>query len=441
MKKKIGDLIMGDKGIWTVFLFLCLISIVEVFSASSTLTYKSHNYMGPMIYHVGTIIFGVVVAIITVRIPCRYFKLMTPLMLIISFATLLWVLLWGESINGANRVIQLPGFTFQPSEIAKGTLVLTTAQILSAMQKEDGSGTDEKAMKYVLLFALPAVFLIGIENLSTAVLLFGVIFTMMFIGRVPLQQMGKLMGGLVLIVGIFLTLVLTIGSIGDENEKEKEQSERQTTERVVDGKLVTVDDEKDKEKEEGFMQSIFHRFSTWRNRIINHSDDKDVPPEKYNVQENFQVAHANFAISSSGIVGKGPGNSVERDYLPQAFSDFIYAIIIEEMGIIGAIAVVFLYIILVFRTARIAGRCENNFPALLIMGLTLLLVFQAAINMMVAVGLMPVTGQPLPLISKGGTSTIVNCAYIGMILSVSHTAKRKDTAEKKSRLRTNYDEI
>ena len=441
MKKKIGDLIMGDKGIWTVFLFLCLISIVEVFSASSTLTYKSHNYMSPMIYHVGTIIFGVVVAIITVRIPCRYFKLMTPLMLIISFATLLWVLLWGESINGANRVIQLPGFTFQPSEIAKGTLVLTTAQILSAMQKEDGSGTDEKAMKYVLLFALPAVFLIGIENLSTAVLLFGVIFTMMFIGRVPLQQMGKLMGGLVLIVGIFLTLVLTIGSIGDENEKEKEQSERQTTERVVDGKLVTVDDEKDKEKEEGFMQSIFHRFSTWRNRIINHSDDKDVPPEKYNVQENFQVAHANFAISSSGIVGKGPGNSVERDYLPQAFSDFIFAIIIEEMGIIGAIAVVFLYIILVFRTARIAGRCENNFPALLSMGLALLLVFQAAINMMVAVGLMPVTGQPLPLISKGGTSTIVNCAYIGMILSVSHTAKRKDTAEKKSRLRTNYDEI
>ena len=441
MKKKIGDLIMGDKGIWTVFLFLCLISIVEVFSASSTLTYKSHNYMSPMIYHVGTIIFGVVVAIITVRIPCRYFKLMTPLMLIISFATLLWVLLWGESINGANRVIQLPGFTFQPSEIAKGTLVLTTAQILSAMQKEDGSGTDEKAMKYVLLFALPAVFLIGIENLSTAVLLFGVIFTMMFIGRVPLQQMGKLMGGLVLIVGIFLTLVLTIGSIGDENEKEKEQSERQTTERVVDGKLVTVDEEKDKEKEEGFMQSIFHRFSTWRNRIINHSDDKDVPPEKYNVQENFQVAHANFAISSSGIVGKGPGNSVERDYLPQAFSDFIFAIIIEEMGIIGAIAVVFLYIILVFRTARIAGRCENNFPALLSMGLALLLVFQAAINMMVAVGLMPVTGQPLPLISKGGTSTIVNCAYIGMILSVSHTAKRKDTAEKKSRLRTNYDEI
>ena len=189
------------------------------------------------------------------------------------------------------------------------------------------------------------------------------------------------------------------------------------------------------------MQGIFHRFSTWRNRIISHSGDKDVPPEKYNVQENFQVAHANFAISSSGIIGKGPGNSVERDYLPQAFSDFIFAIIIEEMGIIGAFCVVFLYIILLFRTARIANRCENNFPALLIIGLTLLLVFQAAINMMVAVGIMPVTGQPLPLISKGGTSTIVNCAYIGMILSVSHTAKQKDTSLKTSKSRTKENDI
>ena len=130
-----------------------------------------------------------------------------------------------------------------------------------------------------------------------------------------------------------------------------------------------------------------------------------------------------MAIATSGIIGKGPGNSIERDYLPQAFSDFIYAIIIEEMGIFGAIAVVFLYIVLLYRAARIATNCENNFPAFLIMGLSLLLVIQATFNMMVAVGLAPVTGQPLPLISKGGTSTIINCAYIGAILSVSRSAK------------------
>ena len=147
MNKKLGNLFKGDKGIWTVFFFLCLISIIEVFSASSTLSYKSQNFMGPIIYHFGTLVFGLLLTIVILNIPCRYFKLMTPILLFLSFATLLWVLAFGESINGANRVIQLPGFTFQPSELAKGTMVLATAQILSAMQREDGSGADPKAMR------------------------------------------------------------------------------------------------------------------------------------------------------------------------------------------------------------------------------------------------------------------------------------------------------
>ena len=157
---------------------------------------------------------------------------------------------------------------------------------------------------------------------------------------------------------------------------------------------------------------------------------KQVDPKDYDLDKDAQVAHANIAIVSSNVIGKGPGNSVERDFLAQAFSDFIFAIVIEEMGIVGATVVVFLYIILLFRTARIANRCENNFPAFLAMGLALLLVVQAVFNMMVAVGLAPVTGQPLPLISKGGTSTIINGAYIGIILSISRSAKRKvKTAE------------
>lgn len=391
-----------------VFLFLCLISVIEVFSASSTLTYKSQNFLSPLIYHSGMIIFGLFVAIVILNIPCRYFKIVTPLMLFITFGTLLWVLVGGESINGANRVIRLAGFTFQPSEIAKGTMVLATAQILSAMQRTDGKGADEKAMKYVLFIVLPAVFLIGIENLSTAVLLFLVIFLMMFIGRVPILQMGKLMGAGVLLVAVFLTLVLTLGSI----EKVDDEKNPPTA--------VASQGNKDEIKGGG----IFHRFATWRNRILNHSGGNDVPAEEYDIDKNFQVGHANIAIASSGIIGKGPGNSTERDYLPQAFSDFIYAIIIEETGIFGAFCVVFLYIILLYRAARIAGRCENNFPAFLVLGLALLLVIQACINMMVAVELMPVTGQPLPLISKGGTSTIINCAYIGVILSVSRSARR-----------------
>ena len=422
MNRKLGNLFKGDKGIWTVFFFLCLISIVEVFSASSTLSYKSQNFMGPIIYHAGTLVFGVFLTIVILNIPCRYFKLMTPVLLILSFATLLWVLAFGESINGANRVIQLPGFTFQPSEVAKGTMVLATAQILSAMQREDGSGADPKAMKYVLWLVLPAVMLIGVENLSTAVLLFGVVFIMMFIARVPLVQMGKLTGCIVLIVGIFLTLVLTLGSMDSEDEKETAVNTE-----MADGQPQTSGD-----KDEGMFAKVFHRFGTWRNRLVNR-DPKPENPKDYNVRDNFQVAHSNFAIASSGVIGKGPGNSEEREYLPQAFSDFIFSIIIEEMGLIGAIAVVFLYVILLIRAARIAGRCENNFPAFLVMGLAVLFVAQAAINMMVAVDFGIVTGQPLPLVSKGGTSTLVSCAYIGAILSVSRSAKRKDQSAKSTK--------
>lgn len=412
MNKKISNIFKGDKVIWMVFFLLCMISIVEVFSASSNLTYKSQNYMGPIIYHAAMIFLGVLVAVVTLNIPCRYFKLMTPALLFISAVTLIWVLVGGESINGANRVISMAGFTFQPSEIAKGTMVLVTAQILSAMQRE--TGADRKAFKYIMLLLVPTTFLIGIENLSTAALLFAVIFLMMFIGRVPMSQMGKLVGGIVLAAAVGLTLVFTLGSMDDADET------------TVTAESVSKSDKAGDDNTSIKGGGIFHRFATQRNRILKFADRREVAPSDYDIEENFQVGHANMAIASSGIIGKGPGNSVERDYLPQAFSDFIYAIIIEEMGIIGAAVIAFLYIVLLYRAARIASRCENNFPAFLVMGLALLLVIQATFNMMVAVGLAPVTGQPLPLISKGGTSTIINCAYIGVMLSVSRSAKKRD---------------
>ena len=411
MNKKIGNIFKGDKGIWMVFFFLCMISIVEVFSASSNLTYKSQNYIGPIAFHTVTIVIGALTAVITLNIPCRYFELMTPFLLIISGLTLLWVLIGGESINGANRVISLPGgVTFQPSEIAKGTMVLITAQILSAMQREDGA--DKKAFKYILCIVLPTAALIGIENLSTAALLFAVIFLMMFIGRVPLSQMGKLVGVAAVLIALFLTMVFTLGSIGASDEDNKQTVEAVQVGGSTDTKVIKGG-------------GVFHRFVTWRNRIVKHIDKKEILPGDYDLDKDAQVAHANIAIVSSNIIGKGPGQSVERDFLSQAFSDFIYAIVIEELGIIGAAFVVLLYIVLLYRAARIASRCENNFPAFLVMGLALLLVIQATFNMLVAVGIAPVTGQPLPLISKGGTSTIINCAYIGVILSISRSAKKR----------------
>ena len=407
MNKKIGNIFKGDKVIWMIFFFLCMISIVEVFSASSNLTYKSQNYIGPIVYHTGTIIFGVVVAIVTLNIPCRFFKLMTPFMLLITAITLLWVLIGGQTINGANRVISLMGFTFQPSEIAKGTIVLATAQILSAMQRENGA--DRKAFKWILWITIPTCFLIGLENLSTAALLFAVVILMMFIGLVPLKQLGKLVGILVFFAFLAIAMVMIVGN--------------DTT-----GQEVAKTEQTDQPKKKSKLEKMLHRADTWKGRILKFGKD-DVTPQEYDLDKDAQVAHANIAIVSSNIIGKGPGQSVERDFLSQAFSDFIFAIVIEELGLLGAAFVVFLYIILLYRSARIASRCENNFPAFLVMGLALLLVVQAAFNRMVAVGLAPVTGQPLPLISKGGTSTIINCAYVGAILSISRSAKMKKEPE------------
>jgi cell division protein FtsW len=166
---------------------------------------------------------------------------------------------------------------------------------------------------------------------------------------------------------------------------------------------------------------MMHRVETWQSRFKTRFDEKEaVPAAKYDIDKNAQVAHANIAIASSHFIGKGPGNSVQRDFLSQAFSDFIYAIVIEELGLaIGGLGVVLLYLWLIIRCCKIAQRCERNFPAFMVIGIGLLLVSQAILNMAVAVGLFPVTGQPLPLISKGGTSTIINCIYIGIILGVS----------------------
>ena len=411
MNKTIGNIFKGDKVIWIVFFMLCMISLVEVFSASSNLTYKSNNFIMPIMKHAIMLAVGGFIAVVITNIPCRYFKLATPFLILISVATLLWVLFAGESINGANRVIEIAGQTFQPSEIAKGTIILSEAQILSAMQTERGA--DRKAFKYILIIALPMIFLIGLENLSTALLLFASMFLLMFIGRVPWIQLGKLAG---ICVGFALMGILLIEIVGDDTK-------------VEDSKLTKVEKVEKPKKERGAIEKMFHRADTWKARINKFTDDTEVAPQDYDLDKDAQVAHANIAIVSSNVIGKGPGNSVERDFLAQAFSDFIYAIIIEEMGLFGASLVVFLYIVLLFRTARIANRCDNNFPAFLCMGFALMLVIQASANMLVAVGIVPVTGQPLPLISKGGTSTIINCAYIGAILSVSRTAKKKQVFE------------
>lgn len=419
MNKRISALFKGDKVIWMVFFFLVVISILEVSSASSELTFKSGDYISPMRKHMGLLLVGVAMMIVTLNIECRYFKLAIPLLSAIaglSLAAVFFIGLishGGNSVNGASRWLNVGLFQFQPSELAKGTLVLLTAQILSNTQTKNGA--DKIAFRYITMITVPTVLLIFFENLSTAFLLSLTILLMMIIGRVPARQWMKLVGA-VAIVGI---VVFSCIFIFGDSEAAKADSEAATvtmTETVA-ANGTTVKTTK--------RRGVLHRLDTWKARIEKFANGKDLSPDEVDIKDkDAQVAFANIAIASSGFLGKGVGNSVERDFLPQAFSDYIYAIIIEEMGLFGAMFVAFLYVVLLFRTGRIARRCENGFPAFLAMGLALLLVLQAMFNMCVAVGILPVTGQPLPLLSKGGTSSIINCVYVGVILSVSRTSRK-----------------
>ena len=322
---------------------------------------------------------GAVVVIIVHNIPCRWFKTFI-LLLPISWVLLGSVFIVGALTNGARRWIDLGFFQFQPSELAKMATIISVAFILSLVQEEKGASS--KAFRYILIVTGFSCALIFTENLSTAVLLALSVFLLMYVGRVPLKQLGKL-----LLVGVGL-LIIGVATI----------------------KYVPA---------EVWDKVGIHRMVTWQSRLDNHFDTSIVPPEKFDIDGDAQVAHANIAIASSGILGKGPGNSVQRDFLSQAFSDFIYAIIIEELGLVGGAIVAFLYIWLLMRIGRIARNCDKPYYAFLVMGIGFLLVTQAMFNMLVAVGIMPVTGQPLPLISKGGTSTLINCAYIGIVLSIS----------------------
>ena len=377
------SLLKGDRVIWIIFLCLCVISIIEVFSAASTLTYKTGDHWAPITQHVTILMVGVIVVIIVHLIPYKWFQVFPVFLLPVSTILLIFVaamgLITGDRVNGAARWMTFFGIHFQPSELAKMAVIIAVSSILSRRQSDEGP--NPKAFKYIMIITGTVCLLIAPENLSTALLLFVVVVLLMIIGQVAVKKLLLLLGGIALIGAFIIGLTFAVPD---------------------DTKIPFT-----------------HRLVTWKSRIINFVEDKEVPAAEFDLDRNAQIAHAHIAIATSNLVGKAPGNSVQRDFLSQAFSDFIFAIIIEELGLTGGGFVVILYIWLLIRTGRIAQKCNRTFPTFLVMGIALMLVSQAILNMMVAVGLCPVTGQPLPLISKGGTSTLVNCAYIGMILSVS----------------------
>lgn len=389
------NLFKGDKVIWVIFLLLCLISVTEVFSAASTLTYATGNYWKPITQHTAILLVGAIIVIGIHNVNYRFFQLIGILLYPISMTFLLMLtvmsLFSGSRINGAARWSNFLGLQFQPSELAKMAVIICVAFILAKSQEEDGT-INKNAFKYIATIGGLAVLFIFPENFSTAALLLIVIYLMMFIGHVELRKLFYSIGALVGLTAIVITLLFVMPS-----------------------------------SNKGFL----HRADTWRARICKFTSPKEnIPAAKFDIDNDAQIAHANIAIATSNVIGKMPGNSVERDFLSQAYSDFIFAIIIEELGLVGGTFVVLLYIWLLIRAGRIAKKARGNFASFLVMGLALMMVSQALINMCVAVGLFPVTGQTLPLISKGGTSTLVNCLYIGMILSVSRYTQQQDLKKK-----------
>jgi cell division protein FtsW len=311
-------------------------------------------------------------------IPPKFFSIIGVL-LVVAWGLLIVTRFFGRTINGGSRWLEIAGVSFQPSEIAKLCLIVLTAFLLS---KRD-EANDKKIFTQILLITGITCGVIFIDNASTAVLLFGIIFLMMFVGRISLKRMGW----------------LTLCGIGFAA--------------LLYGTITFLPYEKLK---------FLPRSDTWVDRIEEFKEDVNVHDPNFVITKgNYQVVHANIAISNGGarIFGTFPGHSIERDFLPQAFSDFIYAIILEETGLLGGFMVLLLYVILFIRAGVIANRCEKLFPKYMVMGFAFIIVTQALANMAVAVGVIPVTGQPLPVISKGGTSILVTCIYFGIILSVS----------------------
>lgn len=390
---KENGLMQGDMVLWMVFLSLCLISIITVYSASSNMTYSSGKYWAPVMRHGIFILTGIGFTWVLHMLPCKLYKILSLAIMFIAYI-LLAVALFAGKINGASRWVGIGDFTFQPSEIAKLGLVMTTAFIFSVFR--DQNGVSSFGFKMGAINVICTLLLIVSENLSTAGIIFVVMVLISFYSKVSAKLLGWLVGTCVALgLGGYLTLTNIPQSKLDEWAK---------------------------------SDGIMHRVPTWVNRLKN-KNILPPNPKDYDITNNVQVTHAQIAIATCGITGRGPGNSIERDFLPQAFSDFIYAIIIEEGGIVFGSLVMFLYLLLLYRAVRIAQRCKTLFPAFLIMGLALMLVIQAMINMAVAVGVFPVTGQPLPLISRGGTSTFVNCAYLGMMLSVSRSARKVEESK------------
>ena len=395
----INKILRGDKVIWIVSLILGIISLIVVYSATSALAVS--KYEGDtgkvLMKHLAMLIFGFAMMILASRINYKRYAKIALLLMIPCLALLLYTLVFGRNINDASRSINVGGFSFQPSEMAKIILITYLARQLIMME-----GSVYNFKDFLLRLALPILVtaaLIFSENLSTAVILVAVCMVLLFIGRVKFLHLLALVG--LCIVG--MSAYLGYDAIKTNIENKHHRAAQQDT-MVIGEKTDTY-----KEKQ--------NRIQTWSNRLKSMGEDKEkVDPFD---DKHMQRTYADIAVASSSIFGKGPGKSEQRNFLPHPYSDFIFAIIIEEYGLIGAVVVLLLYLILFTRVLRIVIKRPLTFGSLMAFGLGFLVILQAMVNMGVSIGLLPVTGQPLPFVSMGGTSLMATGLILGMILSVT----------------------
>ena len=382
MKELLHNL-KGDKGIWSFVALLALFSFMPVYSASSNLAYLKHGTGNTLVYllkHFVHLIMGFAIMYQVQKVPYHYFRSLSRVLLPFAWVLLLYTLFKGTLIEGANasRWIQVPfiGITFQPSAFASMVLLLFVARYLSKTEVEDM--TFQKSLLelwapvfFTLMLILPA-------NFSTAALIFSMVLMLTFIGKYPIKHIGIIVGIGIVSFAFFILIV------------------------------------------KAFPDAFPNRVDTWMSRIDNFTSDK--PGE-----DDYQIGIAKTAIATGGVYGLGPGKSVQKNFLPQSSSDFIFAIIIEEFGILGGFAIMFLYIMLFIRFIIASYKAPTLFGKLIVIGLGFPIIFQAFINMGVAVELLPTTGQTLPLISSGGTSIWMTCAAIGIIINV--TKKEEEIAQ------------
>ena len=366
----------GDRTIWLVVMLLSIMSILAVYSSTGTLAYRyqSGNTEYYLFKHFIILLFGFGLMYFAHIVRYTFYARLSKIALFITLPLLLLTLVSGTSLNDASRWLTLPvvNLSFQTSDLAKLSLILYVARVLS--KKQDEIKSFGSAFVPVMLPVIAVCVLILPANFSTAAVLFVTCLVLMFIGRINLKYIFSFLGIAIAGFGLFLLIA--------------------------------------------YLTGFEFRIKTWQARIENFSSGSS--------EGNYQVEQAKIAIATGGIIGKGPGNSSQRNFLPHPYSDFIYAIIIEEYGLLGGVVILMLYILLFYRAIKIVQKTERAFAALVTIGCAFSLVFQAMINMAVAVNLFPVTGQPLPMLSMGGTSIWFTSLALGIILSVSADIEQEE---------------